>query len=169
MNIIDLKKVDQFETLEDWSAAYDEMRRTCDHGGYSLIVHRRYLNGSIRYYEQCPKCWKSKPVKKEIALEICETHTAWKDRSEVFRKASRYFQNKNSTKTGKEKYREYLKSPIWREKRAKVLRRCKHLCEGCRTNAAMEVHHLTYKHIYDEMLFELVGLCEDCHRKIHKK
>jgi hypothetical protein len=31
------------------------------------------------------------------------------------------------------------------------------------------VHHLNYDHWKDELLFELVALCFDCHRKVHNK
>jgi hypothetical protein len=64
-------------------------------------------------------------------------------------------------------YDEYLKTPQWRAKRAKVLERCGGLCEGCREKTAKEVHHLTYDHLFDELLFELVGVCADCHAKAH--
>lgn len=64
-------------------------------------------------------------------------------------------------------YEEYLKSPGWLKKRNQVLKRCNYLCEGCRINKAIAVHHLTYNNIYKEFLFELVGICKNCHEKIH--
>src|SRR5690606_1665469 len=41
------------------------------------------------------------------------------------------------------------------------------ICEGCRTRPAEQVHHLTYSHVFDELLFQLVALCEPCHNKAH--
>ncbi len=64
-------------------------------------------------------------------------------------------------------YSEYLKTSVWKGKRLAVLKRCNLVCEGCSENAASEVHHLTYKHAGDELLFELVGLCRKCHEKCH--
>jgi hypothetical protein len=29
------------------------------------------------------------------------------------------------------------------------------------------VHHLNYQRLGDEMLFDLVALCEGCHQKLH--
>ena len=28
------------------------------------------------------------------------------------------------------------------------------------------MHHWTYEHLFDELLFELYGLCHDCHERI---
>lgn len=63
-------------------------------------------------------------------------------------------------------YREYLTSSKWKAKRGLILKRCANVCEGCGTATATEVHHVTYKHFGDEFLFELLGLCHDCHEKI---
>jgi hypothetical protein len=62
----------------------------------------------------------------------------------------------------------YMVSEAWRQKRAKVLQRCGGICEGCADAPAVEVHHLTYDHFGDELLFELVGLCAACHKKAHR-
>ena len=64
-------------------------------------------------------------------------------------------------------YDEYLKSPEWRHRRVLVIERCNGRCEGCRERSVDEVHHLTYKHYRNEFLFELVGLCKECHSRIH--
>lgn len=64
-------------------------------------------------------------------------------------------------------YKEYLLSPQWQAKRIKVFERCARLCEGCRKSKATIVHHLTYAHKGNEFLFELVGLCPECHSEIH--
>jgi 5-methylcytosine-specific restriction endonuclease McrA len=68
---------------------------------------------------------------------------------------------------GREKYREYLETQEWREKRALVLARDGHMCKGCGTERATDVHHQTYAHIYNEFLFELISLCRKCHDRVH--
>ncbi len=68
-----------------------------------------------------------------------------------------------------ELYRDYLRSQEWALRRAKVLRRADHRCEGCGDNPAVEVHHLTYANVTREFLFELVALCADCHDRIHEQ
>jgi len=67
----------------------------------------------------------------------------------------------------REYYDTYIRSERWGAKRAMVLGRCGHKCEGCGTKPATQVYHLTYEHLGDELLFELVGLCKDCHERVH--
>ena len=68
---------------------------------------------------------------------------------------------------GNREYDIYLKSPEWKKKRKKVLSRAGGVCEGCGENPATIVHHLTYEHAFNELLFELVALCESCHERCH--
>lgn len=65
------------------------------------------------------------------------------------------------------KYERYLDSLEWELKRNAVFQREKGICQGCGDSPIENVHHLTYLHIYHELLFELVGLCETCHCKCH--
>ncbi len=67
----------------------------------------------------------------------------------------------------KEEYAEYLASQEWWDRRTLVLERSNGLCEGCREAEAVDVHHLSYAHITQEFLFELVALCAPCHERIH--
>jgi len=65
-------------------------------------------------------------------------------------------------------YVEYLASADWQKLRNAVIVRCGNLCEGCRGSGVDDVHHLTYRHIGREFLFELVGLCRACHTRWHE-
>ena len=64
-------------------------------------------------------------------------------------------------------YDDYLRSDAWQEKRRAVLKRANGICEGCGKALARHVHHLTYAHAGHELLFEMVALCEACHRICH--
>jgi hypothetical protein len=66
-----------------------------------------------------------------------------------------------------QQYNEYLTTEEWHNKRRLVLNRCNYICEACLINRAVQAHHLTYENIYNENLFELVGVCIPCHKKIH--
>lgn len=66
-----------------------------------------------------------------------------------------------------QKYYEYLKTPQWHAKRKAVLERDNYVCRGCLTAQATIVHHLTYDHVFDELLFELVAVCKPCHDRAH--
>ena len=65
-------------------------------------------------------------------------------------------------------YSEYLESPHWLTVKARKLNQSNRLCEACRTDQRLEVHHLNYNSIGNEALFELMVLCHDCHEFSHK-
>jgi 5-methylcytosine-specific restriction endonuclease McrA len=64
-------------------------------------------------------------------------------------------------------YSEYLESPEWQAKRAKILARAGGVCEGCGERPPGQVHHLTYRRLFRELLFDLVALCNGCHQACH--
>jgi 5-methylcytosine-specific restriction endonuclease McrA len=67
-----------------------------------------------------------------------------------------------------EEYERYIcSSDNWQAVRTKVMKRDAYLCQGCLENAATDVHHLSYTHLFDEVMFNLVAVCRDCHKKIH--
>jgi 5-methylcytosine-specific restriction endonuclease McrA len=65
------------------------------------------------------------------------------------------------------RYETHLKSPKWKAISRKVILRAQGMCEGCRSRPATQAHHLTYERMGDEMLFDLVAVCDACHKKIH--
>lgn len=65
-------------------------------------------------------------------------------------------------------YTRYLRSAEWADKRRAVLERDNGMCGGCLERSAQQVHHRTYEHVGDELLFELVSLCHRCHDKCHE-
>ena len=66
-------------------------------------------------------------------------------------------------------YQRYLQSPEWKAKRELVIKRCSGMCEGCGVQPVTEVHHSTYRHFGSEFLFELRGLCQGCHERLHSE
>lgn len=64
-------------------------------------------------------------------------------------------------------YNAHLNSSEWREKCRLKRERANNLCEGCGVNKVNHIHHLTYENLGDELLFELVAVCVECHQKIH--
>ena len=69
----------------------------------------------------------------------------------------------------KAKYDEYLQTPIWKQKAAIVKERDKHLCQMCLIEKAVDVHHITYERIFNELTSDLISVCRSCHSKIHNK
>lgn len=64
----------------------------------------------------------------------------------------------------KQKYRRYLKSDRWGLKKICVLSRAQYKCERCGRKGKLEIHHLTYEHIYNEPIEDLQALCPKCHK-----
>ena len=63
--------------------------------------------------------------------------------------------------------REHMSSPKWAMLRDKVLKRDGWTCQGCLRGNATQVHHLTYSHLGEELAFQLISLCRECHEKTH--
>lgn len=63
-------------------------------------------------------------------------------------------------------YHKYLKSDAWQAKRQAILKRAGYKCRQCGARAT-EVHHETYRRIYNERLSDLTALCRRCHQARH--
>ena len=131
--------------------------------------------GSIRYTYQCIVCGrKHGDLRKEETAALDKHRVPFFDenKNSVFIKNAQSrnadYRDQQSKKWWAE-YSDYLTSLEWRKKRTLVLERSKGICEGCLQNKATQIHHLNYNHQGDELLFELVALCDDCHNKVHGK
>ena len=71
-------------------------------------------------------------------------------------------------KEARERYLQYLQSDVWKTKRKAVLQAAGFRCRRCGAPAT-EVHHETYKRIYNERLSDLTALCSKCHEAAHSK
>jgi hypothetical protein len=68
----------------------------------------------------------------------------------------------------REKYNNYIKNdPGWLQKRSLVIHREDDRCQGCGLRPIHHIHHLTYANLFNELLYQLVGLCKSCHTKAH--
>ena len=70
----------------------------------------------------------------------------------------------------RQEYLDYLQTVAWKRKREAVLERANYVCQaqmqGC-FGRASQAHHLTYEHVFDEPLFDLVAVCRNCHERLH--
>lgn len=69
----------------------------------------------------------------------------------------------------KDKYKNYLDSPFWRDFRIKVLKQDDFRCVRCGSEINLDVHHLTYKRVGKEKIHDCVTLCRTCHNTLHDK
>jgi hypothetical protein len=153
-----------------------ELYRRCEHPAIEL----RYMeqsDGKRQYREQCTTCGGTvrnvkkasinperlanvPPVDKELQS------TWWRDRDNAFSQRLEAQRQEEQARWWNW-YNTYLKSPQWHQKRDLVLQRANGVCEGCELEPAIQVHHLTYVRVGDELLFDLVAVCTDCHQKAH--
>jgi len=160
--------------LADIQRAIDSLE--CDHVGKRLIRYRIASNGSKMLKVQCTRCgeligdWiphhkvpnieSVKPIDDDLRQMFIEN--AHQLRQELMNR-------KRQIDRGEffDWYQGYLQGAKWQEKRRLVLNRCNGICEGCGKLRATIVHHLSYDNVGDEFLFQLVGLCQDCHGRVH--
>jgi len=67
-----------------------------------------------------------------------------------------------------ELYRAYLNTPEWKAIRMEIIsiRGC---CERCKSTYRLEVHHKSYRNLFNESPSDLELLCNTCHKTEHNK
>jgi len=78
------------------------------------------------------------------------------------------------TENRKAKYREYLRSEAWRNKRIEVLKKHGSNCRICGSPYRIEIHHKRYTKrgesiLGNESTSDLLSICHDCHMLWHRK
>ena len=69
----------------------------------------------------------------------------------------------------KSEYIEYLKSDDWKERRKVLMEQADWTCSKCDAKAN-QLHHLNYDNLGEEELdFDVIALCKNCHNEIHEK
>ncbi len=66
-------------------------------------------------------------------------------------------------------YIKYINSNEWKEKRIKILEDRLYKCERCSSTTHLQIHHWSYKHLWNEKDNELFCLCKICHKEFHTK
>lgn len=151
------------------------------------LKHVKYVveGGSIQVRQQCASCgWCSGNsfggFTKEERLKLPQIDDAKRneaqDKKNLFRRS---FYSTTSVKKSDlkrkdwfDQYNKYLQSPEWREKRDRVLKRDKYMCQCCLNALATQVHHKSYVFVDmsgGEPAFDLVAICTPCHEKIELK
>lgn len=152
----------------------------CPHNDEADLVRARATNGSPLFRWRCRTC--TKLFASVSKSDVERTSTPWTDLPDGLNEYEEYFaevnrhvlaQNAEIEKTLQQQrnldYQQYLQSPEWRLKRDAVMKRDNRLCQGCLKNQATQVHHLTYDRIFNEMLFDLVAICHECHiNNVHR-
>lgn len=69
--------------------------------------------------------------------------------------------------SGKERYRNYLKTEHWKSRRLLALQYFDNKCFNCGQRAT-QVHHKNYSRLFKERDTDLLAICGNCHKGIHK-
>lgn len=151
----------------------------CDHAD-TEIRKRKDAAGRWVYQRQCVACGRSagslialKKVPNVWAVKEWDEAIEAEGRAEADRECQerREAWSQEREQQSAERwaaYNAYLQTAKWFGKRARVLERDNYVCQACLHGKATQVHHLTYAHIFNEPLFDLVSVCQVCHEAITK-
>jgi 5-methylcytosine-specific restriction endonuclease McrA len=150
-------------------------QRECSHE-YHLCV-RTLTSGAVAYQNQCSLCGATGQFVKRDTLTPTARETArqfqpdlqarhWAGSLELARREREAKRDVQQTDWFAW-YNVYLNSATWKQRQRKILERAKHVCEACGAETATHVHHLTYDHVGQERLWELVAVCPECHDFLH--
>lgn len=157
-----------------WQVVEEEF--SCEHPESEIRLKYDSLNRP-QYFKQCLTCGQaSSTAIKQSSIAGITKITTWDytladswQYSKKQKRDSLYQQHQNKQSEFWIQYNAYLQSPEWRMKRLKVLERDNYLCQACLEAQANQAHHKTYEHVFNEPLFDLVAVCEDCHNMLHPK
>lgn len=150
-------------------------RPLCNHENMRTVF-RILENGTEQWGTQCLGCGQWRAVRKASLAGRPAFEFEQSIQSEWFVKLDEYYEKQRQASLAgyqskqEEWFKEheaYLQTDAWQAKRQAVLLRAQGICEGCRQAPATIVHHLSYKHWKDELLFELAAVCSGCHDRAH--
>lgn len=75
----------------------------------------------------------------------------------------------NVTSFSKSDKKDYIQSAAWQLKRQQILKRDNHKCVVCFSKDRLEIHHISYRHLGNEPLKDLVTVCRTCHQNTHDR
>ena len=172
MTISEIIKKRKFNDQDLWFLPIKDPHH-CDHNGKEI---RKQTHGA--YVLQCPQCGSTcsnslahksmtqEQMESALPFDYKRREQGW-DFSSESRQMQRAHGIKPMDSIKRDSYDDYLRSPEWKAKRQIIIKREANICQGCLSAPIEEVHHSTYSNIGDELMFQLIGLCSNCHRKVH--
>ena len=160
--------------------------RACTNCGEIMELRLgRTSNGARWPVLQCPSCWEYTSVyvgvktgytiemqdaapkfDKDLSWEMRKKRWAAKNVESNKEYSQMQAQRENKQRDWWIRYHEYMTSDTWMSLRKRVLDRDEYICQSCHRSEATQVHHLNYKHLGAEPMFDLVSVCRSCHEKI---
>jgi len=87
--------------------------------------------------------------------------------SKLKKKKVKRKKNKPKINKWKKKYKKYLLSKEWNDIKIDLFEFRGKKCERCGSTNQIQVHHLTYKNVFNEEPEDLEILCKVCHKEEH--
>lgn len=107
---------------------------------------------SIKKRNLINKCWKKRKLKKSSKTNYLLDK-----------------KNCNKNKIPALRYKEYIKSHWWTERKRAYYKNNKKQCAACLSNKYINLHHIKYGNYGEEKDTALVPLCRECHVEYHEK
>jgi hypothetical protein len=82
-------------------------------------------------------------------------------------KRDNYFIKENLQRINLGSLQEYYQSEGWRKQKVRHTSRKLFVCHCCQAKEGLELHHMTYERLGDEVFSDLVWLCSECHEQVH--
>src|SRR5882757_1588820 len=67
-----------------------------------------------------------------------------------------------------QEYKTYIRSPRWKAVCGRYWALYGRKCQACGSRKQLHVHHNTYDRFGREIMSDLTGVCQPCHRLIHQ-
>lgn len=137
-------------------------------GGYNKrqLVILGVIDESIKKFI-IPKGWKNVLIGKYISESDFQEYLRAKNIPKNYKKDVFIIPDKKLS------WEEQYKHPNWQKLRLKVFQRDNFKCKKCgNKHELLHAHHLRYdknKYIWEVPIYDIITLCENCHRDIHNK
>lgn len=168
---------DVYECLDCGHWRYKRIEECCRRP-FFVVAILRYNHERYAIFNQCLECGgaeKTKPLKSKDYTEHIrcafnqDRFKQWKverkNEGDLLQAGVKVINYQHSNAY---KYQTYLQSKEWKAKRILVLNRDNHLCQVCKSEPALDIHHLSYENCFDEPLEDLQAVCRSCHINLHK-
>jgi hypothetical protein len=86
----------------------------------------------------------------------------------ILESARRLLRERREGELQRMSYREYLRTPEWREKREATYARFDHRCAFCNSSGDLHAHHRTYERVGRELPDDLTAVYPSCHGVLHE-
>jgi 5-methylcytosine-specific restriction endonuclease McrA len=149
---------------------------SCCRNPIMIISQDNKFPSQPKLYKQCIICGGCLNRKKQLSLKLhsqnCErefSNSEFEDWCNARNAENKMLYESFKTNSSYNKYKQYLESNEWKDKRKLILQRDNNLCQLCKEKQAEAIHHLTYDNLYNEPLEDLLSLCKSCHLTLHER